>query len=334
MNIYERTSTFFVENPKKIFLLFIFLTIGLILSYLFIPYRGDASTSPNDPIIDLDKKISNEFSDEAHFAFFILESKNGEDILSRDNLLKIFNAEKKLRKDDLELRLSPETITPKEHLFSYIDSETGANVNGLLTIADIVNDILLVNPEYNKSLNEANNEEVKEVLSVVLGNENFKEVGRNISVHSNLSKRNINGKEVDWWTSPAITIAVLANNESLGGGSQRVALSGDQATIDKEKFNTNVLNLLKSELNNINVWGVAIDVNLEGERQGFSSALFITLTVIAAIAVVGFSLRSYWAVVLIGIGLSILMIWLKGFSYLLGLKGGLVADMIVPPDTI
>ena len=149
MNIYERTSTFFVENPKKIFLLFIFLTIGLILSYLFIPYRGDASTSPNDPIIDLDKKISNEFSDEAHFAFFILESKNGEDILSRDNLLKIFNAEKKLRKDDLELRLSPETITPKEHLFSYIDSETGANVNGLLTIADIVNDILLINPKYN-----------------------------------------------------------------------------------------------------------------------------------------------------------------------------------------
>ena len=41
-------------------------------------------------------------------------------------------------------------------------------------------------------------------------------------------------------------------------------------------------------------------------------------------------MRSYWAVVLIGIGLSILMIWLKGFSYLLGLKGGLVADMIVP----
>ena len=60
MNIYERTSTFFVENPKKIFLLFIFLTIGLILSYLFIPYRGDASTSPNAPIIDLDKNtVSN-----------------------------------------------------------------------------------------------------------------------------------------------------------------------------------------------------------------------------------------------------------------------------------
>ena len=330
MNIYESISKFFVENPTKIFLLFIFTTIGLILSYLFIPYRGDASTSPNDPIIDLDKKISLEFSDEAHFAFFILESKNGDDILSKDNLISIYQAENKLRKEDINKKLSPETISPKEHLFSYIDSETGTSVNGLLTIADIVNEILNNNPNFNKSLSEASNEEVKEVLSVILGNDDFTEVGRNISVHSSISKRNINGKEIDWWTSPAITIAVLADNESLGGGSQRVALSGDKATIDKEKFNTKVLELLKKELPQLNVWGVAIDVNLEGERQGFSSALFITLTVIAAIAVVGFSLRSYWAVVLIGIGLSILMIWLKGFSYLLGLKGGLVADMIVP----
>ena len=330
MNIYESISKFFVENPTKIFLLFIFTTIGLILSYLFIPYRGDASTSPNDPIIDLDKKISLEFSDEAHFAFFILESKNGDDILSKDNLLNIYLAENKLRKEDINKKLSPETISPKEHLFSYIDSETGTSVNGLLTIADIVNEILNNNPNFNKSLSEASNEEVKEVLSVILGNDDFTEVGRNISVHSSISKRNINGKEIDWWTSPAITIAVLADNESLGGGSQRVALSGDKATIDKEKFNTKVLELLKKELPQLNVWGVAIDVNLEGERHGFSSALFITLTVIAAIAVVGFSLRSYWAVVLIGIGLSILMIWLKGFSYLLGLKGGLVADMIVP----
>ena len=95
-------------------------------------------------------------------------------------------------------------------------------------------------------------------------------------------------------------------------------------------YNIRVLDVLKEELTSLNVWGIAIDVNLEGERQGYSSALFITLTVIAAVAVVGFSLRSYWAVVLIGIGLSTLMIWLKGISFLLGLKGGLIADFIVP----
>ena len=50
-------------------------------------------------------------------------------------------------------------------------------MNGLLTIADIVNEILNNNPNFNKSLSEANNEEVKEVLSVILGNDDFTEVG-------------------------------------------------------------------------------------------------------------------------------------------------------------
>jgi len=330
MNIYENTARFFVNNPIKIFLLFVIITIGLTLSYLFIPYRGDASTSPKDSIIDLDIKISEEFSDEVHFGLFIIETKGGEDILSKDNLLEIFQSTEKLRLEDSKKNLSPESIKKTEHLFKYVDSETGVQVNGILTIADVVNNILIMDPKYNKTLEFATNDEVKEIISEVLKGDKLKDIKRNISIHSNIEKRKINGKEIDWWTSPAILIAVLGDNSSLGGGSQRVAISGDKTTLDKEKFNTNVLNVLKNEINSLNIWGIAIDVNLEGERQGFSSSLFITLTVIAAIAVVGFSLRSYWAVVLVGIGLSTLMIWLKGFSYLLGLKGGLVSDFIVP----
>ena len=330
MNIYERTSRFFVANPKKIFFLFVIITIGLTLSYLFIPSRGNASTSPKDPIIDLDIKISNEFSDEVHFALFILEGKNSDDILSKDNLLKVFNATEKLRAEDASKNLSPERIIDSEHLYKYIDSDTGVKVNGIFTIADVVNNVLIINPIYNKTLQEASNNEVKEIISAVFKGDGFKDIKRNLSIHSNVEKRMINNQEIDWWTSPAMMIAVLGDNDSLGGGSQRVAISGDKITLDKEKFNTNVMNVLKNELKDLNVWGIAIDVNLEGERQGFSSAVYITLTVIAAIAIVGFSLRSYWAVLLIGIGLSTLMIWLKGLSYLFGLKGGLVSDLIVP----
>ena len=330
MNIYERTSRFFVANPKKIFFLFVIITIGLTLSYLFIPSRGNASTSPKDPIIDLDIKISNEFSDEVHFALFILEGKNSDDILSKDNLLKVFNATEKLRAEDASKNLSPERIIDSEHLYKYIDSDTGVKVNGIFTIADVVNNVLIINPIYNKTLQDASNNEVKEIISAVFKGDGFKDIKRNLSIHSNVEKRMINNQEIDWWTSPAMMIAVLGDNDSLGGGSQRVAISGDKITLDKEKFNTNVMNVLKNELKDLNVWGIAIDVNLEGERQGFSSAVYITLTVIAAIAIVGFSLRSYWAVLLIGIGLSTLMIWLKGLSYLFGLKGGLVSDLIVP----
>ena len=330
MNIYERTSRFFVANPKKIFFLFVIITIGLTLSYLFIPYRGDASTSPKDPIIDLDIKISNEFSDEVHYALFILEGKNSDDILSNENLLKVFNATEKLRAEDASKNLSPKTIIDSEHLYKYIDSDTGVKVNGIFTIADVVNNVLIINPKYNKTLKDASNNEVKEIISEVLKMDGFKDIKRNVSTHSNVEKRKINNQEIDWWTSPAMMIGVLGEYDSLGGGYQRVALTGYNITLDKEKFNTNVMNVLKNELKDLNVWGIAIDVNLEGERQGLTSGLYITLTVIVAIAIVGFSLRSYWAVLLIGIGLSTLMIWLKGLAYLLGLKGGLVSDLIVP----
>ena len=330
MNFYEKISKFFVENPIKLFSLFIIITIGLALSYSFIPYRGDASTSPKDPIIDLDIEISKKFSDEVHFTLFLLETPNGEDILSQKYLSEIFNASQELRDKDLNKELSPKSIESKSHLFKYVDSETGIEVEGILTLADVVDNILRLNPKYNKNLESASNQEVKEIISELLKGDQIKDIKRNISINSNVEKKNINGNEIDWWTSPAMLIVILGDNESLGGGSQRVALGGDKNTLDKENYNIKVLDVLKKELTALNVWGIAIDVNLEGERQGYSSALFITLTVIAAVAVVGFSLRSYWAVVLIGIGLSTLMIWLKGISFLLGLKGGLIADFIVP----
>ena len=330
MNIYEKISQFFVDNPRKLSLLFVLITIGFSLSYSFIPYQGDASTSPKDPIIDLDIEISQKFSDEVHFALYLLEVSKGEDILSKKYLLEIYKASEQLRLKDSKKELSPKTIESKKHLFEYIDSETGVEVNGIFTLADVVNNILILDPKYDKNLETATNEEVKEVISAVLKGDQLKDIKRNISIHSNIEKKNINGLEIDWWTSPAMLIVVLGDNESLGGGSQRVALGGDKNTLDKEKFNIKVLDVLKNEMNTLNIWGIAIDVNTEGERQGYSSALFITLTVIAAVAVVGLSLRSYWAVVLIGIGLSTLMIWLKGITFLLGLKGGLIADFIVP----
>ena len=81
-------------------------------------------------------------------------------------------------------------------------------------------------------LHDKFNNEVKEIISEVLKEDKLKDIKRNISIHSNIEKRKINGKEIDWWTSPAILIAVLGNNESLGGGSQRVNISGDKTTLD------------------------------------------------------------------------------------------------------
>ena len=76
--------------------------------------------------------------------------------------------------------------------------------------------------------------------------------------------------------------------------------------------------------------GIATDVNLVAEDQGSIAGQFVTFTVIAAIAVCGIFLRSYVAMVLVGVGLITLMIWLKGMSFVFGFKGGLITDLIVP----
>ena len=245
MNFYEKISKFFVENPIKLFTLFILITIGLALSYSFIPYRGDASTSPKDPIIDLDIEISKKFSDEVHFTLFLLETPNGEDILSKKYLYEILKASQELRNKDLNKELSPETIEAKSHLFRYVDSETGIEVEGILTLADVVDNILRLNPKYNKNLESASNQEVKEIISELLKGDQIKDIKRNISINSNVEKKKINGNEIDWWTSPAMLIVILGDNESLGGGSQRVALGGDKNTLDKENYNIKVLDVLK-----------------------------------------------------------------------------------------
>ena len=75
---------------------------------------------------------------------------------------------------------------------------------------------------------------------------------------------------------------------------------------------------------------MAIDVNLESIDEGQIAGIFIMLTVIAAVLIIWISLRSYWAMVLTGTGLCLLIVWLKGISALIGLKSGLVIDMIVP----
>ena len=58
------------------------------------------------------------------------------------------------------------------------------------------------------------------------------------------------------------------------------------------------------------------------------------LTVVGALLTIAFLLKSYWAVVLTGAGLGFLIIWLKGISNLIGLKSGLVIDLIVPISMI
>ena len=80
------------------------------------------------------------------------------------------------------------------------------------------------------------------------------------------------GEEIDWWISPAIIIITLSDNQKLGGGSYEVAVTGNPTAINKEKFDRNIQQYLRGKEINYQLWSVAIDINLESEKQGQQAA--------------------------------------------------------------
>ena len=132
------------------------------------------------------------------------------------------------------------------------------------------------------------------------------------------------------WRSPAIMNFVIADNGKLGGGAQTINVGGDETVVQKEHFGRNVQRILRGEERNYRFWGVAVDPNLESQDEGRTTVPFIIATVLAVLIVIGISLRSWRAVFLSAMGLAMLIVWLKGISNLIGLKAGLVVELIVP----
>ena len=128
--------------------------------------------------------------------------------------------------------------------------------------------------------------------------------------------------------------SALADNSKLGGAGLEIGIGGGPDVINKEHLNRKISSIMKGRSKFYETWGVAIDANLESEDEGQTSAAFVTFTIIGAVLVVGLSLRSYWVAAISGIGLGMLIIWLKGISALVGLKGGLTVDLIVPISMI
>jgi predicted RND superfamily exporter protein len=305
------------------------ITALLIIPSLVMERPGQASQDPSGEVFDLQRRIDDTFPSPTHNVPFIVEARDG-DMLTRAALSELLLNETRLRAQDLDGALAPDSLPSQPYLSTFFDNDTGRTATGVLTVADAVEGYLRATTGGQLSLFEATDEQVKLAVYRVLSNPATSGLRESFSVKATSERRAVNGEEIDWWTSPALVLNVQAGNAALGGGVQSIGVSSDDTTLDKEEFNRNVQEALRGDQESYRLWGIAIDVNLESADEGAASGVFITFTAIAAIAVVGIALRSYWAVALTGAGLGALMIWLKGISLLVGIKGGLVIDLIVP----
>ena len=249
-------------------------------------------------------------------------------MLTQAVLWELYQNTRELLAADERGELAPEDLPAQPYLYQAFDTDTNQPFVGLNTLADSVQRVLS-DPAFGTTLESATDDQVKLAVHILFSNPETRGLKDSLSVGARSEKRVVGGREIDHWTAPALVFGVLADNEKLGGGSER-GIGAGESDLDKEEFNRNVQRVLRGDESTYRLWGIAIDVNLESEDEGKTAGIFVMFTVIAAVVVVGISLRSYWAMALTGVGLGALMIWLKGISNLVGLKGGLTIELIVP----
>jgi len=302
----ERAARVIERRSAAAIGLAILITGLLAIPFLTMAPEETASQDPRGEVFDAEKLINERFASSVFYASHIVEGVDG-NILTRDSLLELFE-------NSAAVRADPD-IGPK--LISYFDPQAGVEVEGINTIADAAD--MLLRSQGIGGLAAADETQVAAAVGILLQQRPSSEWG--LSVEANLDSATRR------WTSPALFATVLADNVALGGGGQGVRLGGDT---DKEEFAREIQSALRSDETYNRVWGIAIDVNLTSSEQGGAAGPFIGFTILAVLLVVGIVLRSYWAVAITGGALAALVVWLKGFSNLIGLKADLTLDLIVP----
>ena len=305
------------------------LTLLLALPMAVMSPDEDASSDPGGDVFDLQDELNDRFESLIDGNGYIVEAR-GEDVLTQAVLWELYQNSQELLAADERGELAPEDLPAQPYLYRAFDTDTNRSFVGLNTLADAVQRVLS-DPAFGSGLDRASDNQVKLAVHLLFADPETSGLKDSLSVAARSKKRVIAGREIVYWTSPALIFGVIADNQKLGGASAfGRGIGGDGSDLDKEKFNRNVQTILRGEERTYRVWGIAIDLNLEAEDEGRTAGIFIMFTVIAAVMVVGISLRSYWAMALTGVGLGALMIWLKGISNLIGLKGGLTIELIVP----
>ena len=308
------------------------IAISILLLYPMIRMEPTQQASPNPPgeVYDMQADIDDKFPTPLHFATYVLESRNG-DVITADVLREFAGNRDRVINLDEKGDLAAGTLPSQQYLFTYFDNDYGLNITGIRSILEPIEASLAM---AGINLNDATDHDVKMAVGRIVTNPDTRSFIDMLSTQATFENRKIDGVDVEWWSSPATIFNLMADNEKLGGAGLEIGLGGGPDVVNKEHLNRRVASVMKGESETYEMWGVAIDPNLESAEEGQTAGLFITFTIIGAVLVVGLSLKSYWITAITGIGLGLLMVWLKGISAIVGLKTGLVIDLVVPVGMI
>ncbi|MFC2058720.1 RND family transporter [Chloroflexota bacterium] len=308
-NTIERRSLWLIVGT-------VVITLLLLLPMNLMKPTELASDNPTvSDAVRWSEEISDKFPPEVYTMPFIAEAWDG-DMLTQKNLNELYQNEQALRASSL----SP-------FLYRRYNEVAATVLDGVYSLADSVNTALMLASQGLFDLSSATDLQVKQAVAYVLNNPLTKGMEIELSVKATYEE----GPDgVKLWKSPALLFIVESDNEKVKDEYPASVGQDYSDQIALEHYGRDVQRVLRGEQQGYRVWGVFIDMNLEIADEGRISGVMLVVAIVLMLILITAIFRSWLITLVSGIGLGMLIIWLKGSSNLIGLKSSMMLDLIVP----
>jgi predicted RND superfamily exporter protein len=275
-----------------------------------------ASDNPTvSDVVRWNEEIKDTFPSEVYVMPFIIEARDG-DILTRQNLYELYQNEEELRGSSLA-----------PFLYNRYSEVADVNIEGVYTLADAVNTTLVMASGGFINLSNATDNQVKQAVDYVLNSPLTSGMEIELSIDATYEE---GAGGVKLWRSSALLFAVMTDREKVQ--EEYPASVGEEYSeqLALEHFGREVQRILRGDQEGYQLWGVFIDMNLEIADESQISGVMMMIAIALMLVLITLLFRSWLITVMSGLGLGMLIIWLKGFSNLIGLKSSIILDLIVP----
>jgi predicted RND superfamily exporter protein len=307
----------FSERPFPIFVILISLITLLLLFPLFLmqPTETASDNPSNNNTVTWYEEVNETFPSEIYTLIFIFEAGNG-DMLTQQNLYALLQ-----KQDDLK----NSAMSPL--LYESIDSNTGTVTKGVYSLADAVNALLILQSGNTIDLSNATDLQVKQAVFNIFSNPSTSGLQQALSIKATYEDTDAG---VRLWESPALTIVVYTVKASVISDYASITGENYSGDIVLEHFGRDVLDLFRSQQDVFKVWGINIDMQLELKDQGNINIPMLIAAIIIIMLIVAVFFRSFIITLICGSVLIMVLVWLMGFSNLIGIKNSTIVDLVVP----
>jgi predicted RND superfamily exporter protein len=329
-----RVLTAFVNRPGRVVLALGLLTALFVVAGIATTPGTEASFSPGGKVFATAELVERTFRPSTTELQFIVEDEDA-DALDLATL-------REWKQNTDELRSSDE-LSPA--LSTYYDNDLGRNVAGFYTIADAVDDELRATGVA-AGLAGATEDEAKTALGNVLDEQRPTVLFRDLlSVRATSDRRQVGGKEIALWTSPAFLAAVRVDHaafpvdlESKSDPASRTNAQQDAIDaardVEIERWGRDALSTLRGDRQELDAWGIGIDNTLTSDESFTATIPYLLAAFALIVLLVGGVFRSYWASALAGAGIAVTLLWSRMITNIIGFDESIILDVIVPIATI